>query len=367
MKPQLDKERITEGVGGQAVIEGIMLRNKTHYVVACRRPDGTLTYIKKLVPENKNPMAKWVFFRGIVNLFAMLKLGYSTLIYSSNENLKEGEKKEEITPLGMTFATITSMIFAVGIFVVLPYIVTNLLGIDEKTAPIEFNILRGGIKICIFILYLGFMHFFKDIRRVFEYHGAEHIVVNAYEHGENPDKENIKKYSTIHPRCGTTFMFLVLSISIVLYMFTSYLVYNIIYANGIPSETIARATVVLCNIALLPMVSGISYEILKLGFRFNNFPLIKLIILPGLLLQRITTKQPQEDEVEVALFALDRLLDTSVDYKDVDEDNSDNASNTNADANHTDSDSKSTEGNSEALEALEASETSTTDNTENAK
>ncbi len=324
MKPQLDKDRITEGVGGQAVIEGIMLRNKTHYVVACRRPDNTLTYIKKPVPENKNPAAKWIFVRGVVNLFAMLKLGYSTLVYSANENLKEGEKKEEITTKGMTISMIISMLFAMGIFVVLPYIVTNLLGIDEKTSPIVFNILRGGIKICIFILYLGFMHFFKDIRRVFEYHGAEHMVVNAYEHGENPNKDNIKSYTTIHPRCGTTFMFLVLSISVVLYMFTSYFVYNVIYAEGAPSATIARATVVLCNIALLPFVSGISYEVLKLGFRFNNFPLIKLIVLPGLLLQRITTKKPADDEIEVALFALERLLDTSVDYKAEDDDSKEN-------------------------------------------
>ncbi len=324
MKPQLDKNRITEGVGGQAVIEGIMLRNKTHYVVACRRPDDMLTYIKKPVPENNIPAAKWIFVRGVANLFAMLKLGYSTLVYSANENLKEGETKEEITTKGMTISMIISMLFAMGIFVVLPYLVTNLLGIDEKNDPILFNILRGGIKICIFILYLGFMHFFKDIRRVFEYHGAEHMVVNAYEHGENPNKDNIRNYTTIHPRCGTTFMFLVLSISIVLYMFTSYFVYNVIYAEGAPSALIARITVVLCNIALLPVVSGISYEVLKLGFRFNNFPLIKLIVLPGLLLQRITTKKPADDEIEVALYALERLLDTSVDYKGEDDENGEN-------------------------------------------
>ncbi len=328
MKPQLDKNRITEGVGGQAVIEGIMLRNKTHYVVACRRPDESLTYIKKPVPESKTSITKWVFVRGIANLFAMMKLGYSTLVYSANENLKEGEKKEEITTKGMTISMIISMLFAMGIFVVLPYLLTNLLGINEKTDPILFNILRGGVKIGIFVLYLCFMHCFKDIRRVFEYHGAEHIVVNAYEHGESPNKENIKKYSTIHPRCGTTFMFLVLSISVVLYMFTSYFVYNVIYAAGVPSAMIARLTVVLCNIALLPVVSGISYEVLKLGFRFNNFPPIKLIILPGLLLQRITTKKPDDGEMEVALYALERLLDTSVDFKGEDVDEASESENT---------------------------------------
>lgn len=345
MKQELDKNRITEGVGGQAVIEGIMLRNKSHYVVACRKPDKSLTYIKKPVPENKNPAAKWIFIRGVVNLFMMLKLGYSTLVYSANENLDEGEEKEQITTKGMTVSMIISMLFAMGIFVVLPYLVTNLLGINEQNDPILFNILRGGIKIGIFILYLCFMHCLKDIRRVFQYHGAEHIVVNAYEHGETPDKENIKKYSTIHPRCGTTFMFLVLSISIILYMFTSYLVYNVIYANGIPSAMIARITVVLCNIALFPVVSGISYEVLKLGFRFNNFPLIKLIILPGLLLQRITTKKPDEDQVEVALYALDRLLDTSVDYKSEDDDAGDTTDDTASSTANTDASVDNVEAN----------------------
>ena len=320
MKKELDKSRVVQGVGGQAVIEGIMLRNKTDYVVAVRKPDKSLTYIKKPVKENKNPMSKWIFIRGIINLFSMVKMGYSTLVYSANASLQEGEKKEEISPLGMTISMVISLVFAVGIFVILPYVTTSLLGIDEKSSPVAFNMLRGAIKLLIFILYLFCMHFFKDIRRVFEYHGAEHMVVNAFEHGENPNKENIKKYTTIHPRCGTTFLFLVLSISIILYMFTSYFVYNIVYANGAPSEIIARTTVVAFNIMLLPLVSGISYELLRLGFRFGSFPLVRIIILPGLLLQKITTKRPDDEEIEVALFALNKLLDTSVAYKNEDDD-----------------------------------------------
>ncbi len=272
MEKDLDKNRISEGVGGQAVIEGIMLRNKTHYVVAVRKENKTLTYIKDRVKENTNIMSKWIFVRGVVNLFTMVKMGYSTLVYSANQSLKEGEKKEELTTSGMTISMIISMLLGIGIFIILPYVVTNLLGINEKNDPILFNILRGGIKLVIFTLYILSMRLFKDIRRVYEYHGAEHIVVNAYEHGETPDKENVRKYTTIHPRCGSTFLFLVLSISIVLYMFTSYFVYNVVYANGYPSEIVARATVVGFNILLLPVVSGISYELCDSAWRFLFLP-----------------------------------------------------------------------------------------------
>lgn len=312
MRKELDKDRIKQGVGGQAVIEGIMLRSKDDYVVAVRRPDKSITFIKDKVGGNVNTLSKIIFIRGIVNLFNMLKMGYSTLVYSANASLNEGDKKEEITPLGMTLTMATSLIFAVGLFIILPYVVAGFFGIDEKTSPILFNFLRGFVKLFIFFIYLCFMHLFKDIKRVFQYHGAEHMIVNAYEHGETPDKENIKKYTTLHPRCGTTFMFLVLSVSIVLYVFTSYFVFNVIYQNGAPGQVIGKLTVVICNILLLPIVAGISYEVLKLGFRFYNFPLMRLVILPGILLQKITTSKPNDEEIEVALFALDKLLDKNI-------------------------------------------------------
>ena len=145
------------------------------------------------------------------------------------------------------------------------------------------------------------------------------MVVNAYEHGLNPNKENIRYFTTIHPRCGTTFMFLVLTVSIILYMFTSYFVYSFIYSSFIPPKIIGNITVLIINTLLLPVVSGISYEILKLGFRFYNFPLMRLAILPGLLLQKITTRKPEDEEIEVALFALNKLLDSSIEKRTEDE------------------------------------------------
>jgi len=312
MENKLDKERIKEGIGGQAVIEGIMLRNKTHYVVAIRKPDNKIDYIKDTIKDGDSKLSKTPFIRGIVNFVSMMKLGYSTLIFSANMSLPEGEKKEEITPLTMTLTLLTSLMIAVGLFIALPYIATNLLGIDEKNNLVLFNIIRGLIKIAIFVAYLLIISQFKDIRRVFEYHGAEHMVVNAYEHGKYPTKENIVDYTTIHPRCGTTFLFLVLSVSIVLYMFTSYFVYSVIFASGLPNKIIGNLTVLSINILFLPIVSGISYELLKLGFKLNRYKVAKLLILPGLLLQKITTKMPKEDEIEVALFALAKLLDNSI-------------------------------------------------------
>lgn len=325
MKYKLDENRIKEGVGGQAVIEGIMLRNKTHYVVAVRKPTEEIDFIKYRIPENKNKLSKMIFFRGIVNFIDMMKLGYKTLMFSANtagleeemenkENKKE-ENSEKKQNAAMTLSMLISLAFAVGIFIALPYFIVNLIGIEEKSHVISFNLLRGAIKLCIFIAYLLVISFFKDIKRVFQYHGAEHMVVNAYEHGLNPNKENIRDFTTIHPRCGTTFMFLVLTVSILLYMFTSYFVYNFIYSSFIPPKIVGNITVLIINILLLPIVSGISYELLKLGFRFYNFPLMRLAILPGLLLQKITTRIPEDDEIEVALFSLNKLLDNSIESR----------------------------------------------------
>ena len=327
MKYKLDENRIKEGVGGQAVIEGIMLRNKTHYVVSVRKPTNEIDFIKYRIPENKNKLSKMIFFRGIVNFIDMMKLGYKTLMFSANtagleeeiENKKENTKKEETSEkkqnAAMTVSMLISLAFAIGLFIALPYFIVNLIGIDEKSHVISFNLLRGAIKLCIFIAYLLVISFFKDIKRVFQYHGAEHMVVNAYEHGLNPNKENIRDFTTIHPRCGTTFMFLVLTVSIILYMFTSYFVYSFIYSSFTPPKIVGNITVLIINIALLPIVSGISYELLKLGFRFYNFPLMRLAILPGLLLQKITTRIPEDDEIEIALFSLNKLLDNSIESR----------------------------------------------------
>lgn len=330
MKYELDENRIKEGVGGQAVIEGIMLRNKTHYVVAVRKPNKIIDFIKYSIPENKNKLSKMIFFRGIINFVDMMKLGYKTLMFSANtagleeevENKSKTEKEENNEKkqnMAMTLSMLVSLAFAVGLFVALPYFIVNLIGIEEKSHVISFNLLRGAVKLCIFIGYLLVISFFKDVKKVFQYHGAEHMVVNAYEHGLNPNKENIRDFTTIHPRCGTTFMFLVLTVSIILYMFTSYFVYSFIYSSFIPPKIVGNITVLIINILLLPVVSGISYEILKLGFRFYNFPLMRLAILPGLLLQKITTRKPEDEEIEVALFALNKLLDSSIEKRTEDE------------------------------------------------
>ena len=322
MSKKLDENRIKEGVGGQAVIEGIMLRNRSHYVVAVRKPDKQIDFIKASIPENKNKLTKMPFVRGVVNFIDMMKLGYKTLVFSANtagleeENKNNNNKKSDKNDsVAMTLSMLVSLAFAVGLFIALPYFITTLIGINEKENFVIFNLARGGIKLAIFVLYLLVISFFKDIKRVFEYHGAEHMVVNAYEHGLNPDTGNIRQYTTIHPRCGTTFMFLVLTVSILLYMFTSYFVYTYIYASYTPAKIVGNLTVLAINILLLPIVSGISYEILKLGFKFYNFPLMRIAILPGLLLQKITTRRPKDDEIEVALFALNKLIDDSVENR----------------------------------------------------
>ena len=189
MKYKLDENRIKEGVGGQAVIEGIMLRNKTHYVVAVRKPNKIIDFIKYSIPENKNKLSKMIFFRGIINFVDMMKLGYKTLMFSANtagleeevENKSKTEKEENNEKkqnMAMTLSMLVSLAFAVGLFVALPYFIVNLIGIEEKSHVISFNLLRGAVKLCIFIGYLLVISFFKDIKKVFQYHGAEHMVVN---------------------------------------------------------------------------------------------------------------------------------------------------------------------------------------------
>ena len=179
MKYKLDENRIKEGVGGQAVIEGIMLRNKTHYVVSVRKPTNEIDFIKYRIPENKNKLSKMIFFRGIVNFIDMMKLGYKTLMFSANtagleeeiENKKE-ENSEKKQNAAMTLSMLISLAFAVGLFIALPYFIVNLIGIDEKSHVVWFNLLRGAIKLCIFIAYLLVISFFKYIKRVFQFHGA---------------------------------------------------------------------------------------------------------------------------------------------------------------------------------------------------
>ncbi|MBW2971962.1 DUF1385 domain-containing protein [Candidatus Woesearchaeota archaeon] len=276
-------------VGGQAVIEGVLMKNEEKIAIAVRRPDRKIS-IKK---ETMTPVSKkikflgWPFFRGIVNLIEMLVVGIRALNYSANESL--GEKEEKISKTEFAITTIIAIAVAVGIFILLPLYLTKI----TQTQGILFNLIDGVIRVVIFILYILAISLMKDVRRLFEYHGAEHKTVNCYEDGKSITAANVKKYTTVHRRCGTTFLLIVLIISII--------IFSLIVTDSFWIKFGGR-------IVLLPVIAGIGYELLKLGAKFPNSFLLNILVWPGLALQKMTTREPDKKQIEVAIAAFKAVV-----------------------------------------------------------
>ncbi len=268
-------------IGGQAVIEGVMMASRKKVAVAVRKPNGKI----KIKVENRSSAAekfrKTPFLRGLASLFEMLIIGTKALTWSSNENLEEDE---QIGGWGIFFTILLSLGLAVGLFIALPLWVSKLLSEDR----IIFNVIDGALRVGIFVVYLMFISRFKDVKRVFQYHGAEHKAVNCYEAGKPLTAKNAKKFSTIHPRCGTSFIFIVLLVSIILFTF-------------VWSE--AWLMKLLYRILLIPVIAMISYEILRFNARKPN-KVLGFLTTPGLWLQKITTQEPDLKMLEVAVRAL---------------------------------------------------------------
>jgi uncharacterized protein YqhQ len=272
-------------VGGQAVIEGVMMKKQNKLSIAVRLEDGTIKIKKeKLKPLPK--LLKLPMVRGVTTLFYTLIIGIKALTWSANQSLDEDE---ELTPLQLIGTLLISMLFAILFFVGIPFGATKLIRLEG----IWFNVVEGIIRLGIFVLYVYLISFMKDIKRMFQYHGAEHMAANCYEFGKSLTIKNVKKYSTIHPRCGTSFIMLVLIISIVLY---SFITTEIWYYK------------ILWRILLIPVVAGIGYEMLRLGGKFRSNKLINIFIAPGKWVQRITTQPPEDGMVEVAIKALKAVL-----------------------------------------------------------
>ncbi len=294
-------------VGGQAVMEGVMMRTANSLAVACRIPTGGI-----MVKEEKwQPV--WVrfgflrrpFFRGIVVLVEALVNGFSALTWSANMQIRhapespDGKKEEELTSGGAALAISISMLFAIGLFVALPHFLATLLGLDSRT--LKFHLVDGLIKLAVLFTYLGVIGFMSDIRRVFQYHGAEHKSIFAHEAGEELTVENAKKYSRFHPRCGTSFLFLVLSISIVIFsLVLQFPVFDWRLADNLVKIAI--------KIPLMLPIAGLAYEVIRFSGRHQNLIILRPLIWPGLLLQRLTTREPDDSMLEVALASLRQAL-----------------------------------------------------------
>jgi uncharacterized protein YqhQ len=295
-------------VGGQAVIEGVLMRNKEKIAIACRTEKGKIILKKQtLTPLTKKfPILGWPFLRGIIGFFQMLIIGMKALTYSTNVAL--GEEEEVLKPWEIVGMIGLSLLFSVALFVAVPYIVTHYMGFDERTAPIAFNLVDGVIKLIIFITYVIAIGYMEDIRRVFQYHGAEHKAVNCYEAGVKLTIKNVQKYSTIHPRCGTSFIAFVLLIGIfilsVIAPLTNFVFPGFATLSFWPQKVILFA---LRIVFLLPIAS-ISYEILKLAGKYRENKILQLVNSPGLLIQKITTQEPDDKMVEVAIKSLKAVL-----------------------------------------------------------
>ncbi|MAG39148.1 hypothetical protein CMO90_03610 [Candidatus Woesearchaeota archaeon] len=276
-------------LGGQAVIEGVLIRSPNHYAVAVRKPDNKISVkTEKYVSyTKKNKFFGFLFIRGVITLFETVIVGMKALIYSANES---GEEKEELTAKELAFTVITSIVVALLIFKFVPLLLANVLSKNLGLSNFWFNIFDGIIKIFIFVLYLVALSFMDDVKRLFEYHGAEHMSVHCYESKKKLTVKNVKTFKTLHPRCGTEFLLLVLFTSIIFYMF-------------IPFEASLMLKYVY-RIILLPVIAGVSYELLKLSGKHYDKILFKIIAWPGMMLQKITTSKPSDDQIEVAIESL---------------------------------------------------------------
>lgn len=293
------------GIGGQAVLEGIMMKNGDKYAVAVRKPDGEIGLEVENYPGilAGNKLKKIPFIRGIFNFIDSMILGTRCLNYSAGFYEEEEEESgmdkalDKVTggnaeKVLTTFVTVLSVILAVGIFIVLPYFLSGLLKGYIRNESL-MAIIEGCIRIAIFILYILAISLMKDIRRLFMYHGAEHKCINCIEHGRPLTVRNVKRSSRQHKRCGTSFIFFVFLVSIILFFF--------IRVDNTLEKVVLR-------ILLIPVVAGISYEIIRLAGRSNNI-LIKILSAPGLLVQKLTTREPDEQMIEVAIAAVEAVFD----------------------------------------------------------
>lgn len=276
--------------GGQAVIQGVMMRGQKTRVITVRRPNGELAMdIQPLATIYTGWMRKAPLIRGIIVLIEALVLGTKSLLYSANVSLEE-EETEISGGLTWVFLTI-SLVIAVGLFFMAPLFLTKLLDIDSS---LVFHLVEGFIRLGIFIAYLGAMTLIPDIKRVFAYHGAEHKAVNAYENGAPLEVEAAKRYSTAHTRCGTSFLFAVVIIAIIVFALI-----------GRPSLWL----MVLLRVILLPVIAALSYEVTQFGARHSKNGLARVVLAPGLWLQRLTTREPDDSQLEVAVSALKKVIE----------------------------------------------------------
>jgi uncharacterized protein YqhQ len=297
-------------VGGQAVIEGVMMRAPRAMAIAVRRPSGEIVVQKdEIVPLSERfPVVKLPIVRGAVGLFQSLIVGVKALNFSANEALVEEEveaqagEKKELSSWAMAGTMAVAFGFGILLFFIMPLYLTKLLVPIIGDSNLVFNLVDGVIRVAVFLLYIWGISRMDDIQRVFQYHGAEHKSIFAFEAGEALTVDNVRKYSRLHPRCGTSFLLIVMVVSIVIFSMIPKL-WPFYFKAG-------------SRVVLLPLIAGVSYEFLKWSAKNDDSPLVKLIIAPGLGLQKLTTREPDDSQMEVAIRSLEEALAINGEYKD---------------------------------------------------
>jgi uncharacterized protein YqhQ len=283
-------------IGGQAVLEGVMMRGPSNWSVAVRKPDGDIAQVSKPIvsPMTRHWVLRLPVIRGVIALGESLAIGFRALAISANyaaqEEGEDGEVTTELTRGQLIFAFAIAIGFAVLLFKVGPALLTDWIGIQAGW----FVIVEGLIRVTVFVLYLAVISLLPDLRRVFQYHAAEHKAINAYEAGEPLEPARVQKFSLIHPRCGTAFLLWVMVIAIFVFAFF-----------GRPAWYWLIAT----RILLLPVIAGIAYELIRFAGRHTGNRILMTLLAPGLWLQRLTTREPTLDQLEVSIRALREVLE----------------------------------------------------------
>ena len=272
-------------LGGQAVIEGVLMRSKVAYAVAVRSHKGGIVVKREPVHPPSFWLWKLPLFRGVVALYETLSIGFRALIYSAS--VSSGEDKA-LSKRELFLAVFLSVVLGVALFIALPFFVASV----AFSHGFLFNLFDGFLRLAVLVSYLVFVSFFPDVRRIFQYHGAEHMAIHAFEHKEALVPRNIRRFPTMHPRCGTSFLLIVVFLSIV--------VFSLITSESWAVRFFSR-------ILLVPFIAGVSYEVLKFSARHQKNAVLRLVSLPGIWLQYITTRQPDDSQIEVAVAALNSL------------------------------------------------------------
>jgi len=283
--------------GGQAVIEGVMMRSPSSWAVAVRTPEGDITEVIRAIesPMKRRRIWRLPVVRGIIALGESLAIGFKALAISANvmtqERDENGEIKTQIGRAQLIFSFAIAIGFALMLFKVGPALLTSWLPIDSTGV---FVIVEGVIRVTVFIVYIALVSLLPDLRRVFQYHGAEHKTINALEAGAELTPTSVQKYSLIHPRCGTAFLLWVMVIAIFVFAFV-----------GRP----ALHWLILSRILLLPVIAGLAYEVIRFAGKHQSNRVLMTLLAPGLWLQRLTTREPTLDQIEVSIQALQRVLE----------------------------------------------------------